>query len=164
MSLRILVSDLLGSPGASRSDAATVPLQVSLTNAAVDGDADVQWTLRSLTDGIVARGTALVDARLTCNRCVDTWTETLEIPFEQVFRYEPQDEDDEQWIEHGSWIDLEPAVHDEVVVSLPLVPTCRPDCQGLCATCGADMNEDPCDGHPDAEDSPFAVLEGLFED
>lgn len=141
-----------------------IPLRISLTNAAVDGDVTVDFDLRSLTDGIVARGVATVEAELTCNRCLETWTETLEVPFEQVFRYSPQDEDDEQWIENGAWIDLEPAVHDEVTLSLPLVPVCRPDCRGLCPTCGANLNEDPCDGHPEESDSPFAALQNLFED
>ena len=28
--------------------------------------------------------------------------------------------------------------------SCPSVPLCRPDCLGLCPTCGADRNEEPC--------------------
>ena len=164
MSLRILVSDLLGDPGASRTEAVSLALNVSLTNAAVAGDVDVTVSLRSLSDGIVARGVAVVDAELTCNRCLENWSERLEVPFEQVFRHRPQDEDDEQPIEKGGWIDLEPAVHDEVTVSLPLVPLCRPDCRGLCPTCGANLNDDPCDGHAEPPDSPFAVLQELFDD
>lgn len=141
-----------------------IPLRISLTNAAVDGDVTVDFDLRSLTDGIVARGVATVETELSCNRCLETWSETLEVPFEQVFRYQPQDEDDEQWIENGAWIDLEPAVHDEVTLSLPLVPVCRPDCRGLCPTCGTNLNEDPCDGHPEESDSPFAALQNLFDE
>ncbi len=30
-------------------------------------------------------------------------------------------------------IDLEPLVRDEIVLALPLVPLCAPDCRGLCA-------------------------------
>lgn len=164
MSLRMLVSDLLGDPGASRAETASLPLRVTLTNASVAGDVDVAVSLRSLSDGIVARGVATVDAELTCNRCLERWTETLEIPFEQVFRHRPQDEDEEQGIENGAWIDLEPVVHDEVTVSLPLAPLCRPDCRGLCPTCGADLNRDPCDGHAEPTDSPFAVLQELFDE
>ncbi len=164
MSLRILVTDLLGDPGSSRTETETLSLDISLTNATVAGDADVSATLRSLSDGIVARGVATVDADLTCNRCLVVWPERMEVPFEQVFRHSPQDEDDEQLVENGGWIDLEPAVHDEVTVSLPLVPLCRPDCQGLCPTCGANLNDDPCDGHAEEQDSPFAILQDLFDD
>jgi uncharacterized protein len=63
----------------------------------------------------------------------------------------------------GHAIDLEPAIHDEVSLSLPAAPTCRPDCAGLCAVCGTDLNEAPCDGHGDGSDSPFAALKQLFE-
>jgi uncharacterized protein len=163
MSHRILVSDLLSKPGSSRRENGEIRLDIDLSNASVHSDASFDANLRSLSDGLVARGDATVDADLTCNRCLEVHTETLEVPFEQVFRHEPQDEDDEMAIENGTWIDLEPAVHDEVTLSLPIVPVCKPDCLGLCPTCGANLNTDPCDGHEDETDSPFAVLKDLFD-
>lgn len=163
MSHRVLVSDLLAKPGSSRSESGVIRLDIDLTNAAVHGEAGFDATLRSLSDGLVARGDVTVEADLSCNRCLDVNTETLTVPFEQVFRHEPQDADDEMWVENGSWVDLEPAIHDEVTLSLPIVPVCRPDCRGLCPTCGANLNTDPCDGHDDDADSPFAVLKDLFE-
>ncbi|HEY5651143.1 MAG TPA: DUF177 domain-containing protein [Acidimicrobiia bacterium] len=163
MSHRILVSDLLAKPGASRKETGAIRLDIDLTNAAVHGDATFEATLRSLSDGLVARGDATVDAELACNRCLEVNTATLEVPFEQVYRYEPQDTDDEMRIENSSWVDLEPAVHDEVTLSLPIVPVCKPDCLGLCPTCGANLNTEPCDGHDDDSDSPFAALRDLFE-
>lgn len=163
MSHRILVSDLLSKPGSSRKESGAIRLDIDLTNAGVHGDAGFEATLRSLSDGLVARGDATVFADLTCNRCLEVNTETLEVPFEQVYRHEPQDEDDEMRIERGTWIDLEPAVHDEVTLSLPIVPVCRPDCLGLCPTCGANLNIEPCGGHEDETDSPFAALKDLFD-
>lgn len=163
MAHRILVSDLLSKPGSSRKENGSIRLDIDLSNAAVHGDATFEATLRSLSDGVVARGDAAVEAQLACNRCLEVNTERLDVPFEQVYRYEPQDEDDEMRIENRMWIDLEPAVHDEVTLSLPLVPVCRPDCLGLCPTCGANLNTDPCEGHQDDSDSPFAALKDLFD-
>jgi uncharacterized protein len=41
-------------------------------------------------------------------------------------------------------IDLEPMVHDAVLLELPPAPLCRPDCAGLCPWCGANRNLAPC--------------------
>ena len=163
MAHRILVSDLLSKPGSSRKESGAIRLDIDLSNASVHADAAFEATLRSLSDGLVARGDTTVAADLTCNRCLEVNTETLDVPFDQVFRQEPQDEDDEMAIEDGTWIDLEPAVHDEVKLSLPIVPVCKPHSLGLCPTCGANLNTDPCDGHEDETDSPFAVLKELFD-
>ena len=37
----------------------------------------------------------------------------------------------------GDLLDLEPALHDALVLALPLAPLCREDCPGLCVECGA---------------------------
>jgi len=159
----VQVSDLLADPGASRDETGAIPLLVTLANATVDGDAGIAVKLRSLSDGVVARGTATVLAELMCKRCLTTWTGQLEIPFEQVYRRQPDDSDDEMALVDGHSIDLEPAVHDEVSLSLPVAPVCREGCLGLCAVCGTDLNEAPCEGHGEGSDSPFAALEQLFD-
>ena len=163
MSYLVQVSDLLIDPGAAREEAGSIPVTVDLPNAAVDGDAVLTLKLRSLSDGVVARGTVRVSAELTCKRCLTTWSEEVEVPFEQVYRRNPDDADDELGLVDGHSIDLEPAVHDEVVLSLPAAPVCREDCLGLCAVCGTDLNVEPCDGHGDGSDSPFAALKQLFD-
>ena len=163
MAHRILVSDLLAKPGSSRKESGTVRLDIDMTNASVHADATYEATLRSLTDGLVARGDATTIADLACNRCLEINPTEIIVPFEQVYRLEPQDADDEMPIEKKSWIDLEPAIHDEVTLSLPIAPVCRADCLGLCPTCGANLNNEPCDGHEEELDSPFAALKDLFE-
>ena len=159
----VAISDLLADPGSSRDEDAVLPLSLTLANAGVDGDAAVHARIRSLTDGVVVRGTARVVADLVCKRCLTAWSEPMEVPFEQVYRRRPEDGDDELPVIDGHTIDLEPAVHDEVSLALPSCPTCRPDCAGLCAVCGTDLNEAPCDGHGEGVESPFAALKQLFE-
>jgi uncharacterized protein len=162
MALRYQTSDLLARPGSARSESGEVPISVDLTSAAVHDIAVIDVGLRSLSDGVVVRGSAAVAAELCCIRCLTQWTEQLVVPVEAVFRVHPDDEDDELPVESGGWIDLAPVVHDEVSLALPERPVCREDCAGLCATCGTDLNTDPCDGHGDAPDSPFAALKELL--
>ena len=61
-------------------------------------------------------------------------------------------------------VDLTGPIRDEVALAIPVRPVCRPDCRGLCPTCGTDLNSDPDHGHDEGTDSPFAVLEGMFAD
>jgi uncharacterized protein len=159
----VQISDLLADPGAARQEMGSFPLELALTNASVDDQVTFSARLRSLSDGIVAKGTATIVAALVCRRCLTTWSEELEVPFEQVYRRHPDDEDDEMGLIDGHAIDLEPAIHDEVSLSLPAAPVCRDECLGLCAVCGTDLNEAPCDGHGNGSESPFAALKQLFD-
>jgi uncharacterized protein len=59
--------------------------------------------------------------------------------------------------------DLNGPAKDELALGLPMAPLCRPDCRGLCPICGNDLNEDPCEGHGDDSESPFAALKDLFD-
>jgi uncharacterized protein len=160
--LRLQVSDLLAKPGSHRSEAGSVEVHVDLGDAVVAGDVGVEVDLASLTDGMVVRGRAAATARLICDRCLTSWSESLTVPIEQIYRLRPES-DDELPIEPGGWIELGDAVHDEVSLGLPRRPVCRPDCRGLCPTCGTDLNVDPCAGHDDESSSPFSALKDLFE-
>jgi hypothetical protein len=55
-------------------------------------------------------------------------------------------------------VDLLPALREEFLLSLPDFPVCRPDCKGLCDTCGADLNEDACDCEATVTDSRWDAL------
>ena len=48
---------------------------------------------------------------------------------------------DEQPYVHGYQLDLESWARDAIAESLPAQILCRDDCRGLCAVCGADLNE-----------------------
>jgi uncharacterized protein len=163
VTLRIQVSDLLARPGHGRDETASLHLAFAVGEAEVDDEAAVVIRLRSLTDGVMARGTVETTVDLTCIRCLTTLSQPLMASFEAVFRVHPEDAEDEFAVEERGWIDLEPIVHDEVSLAVPARPLCRPDCAGLCQTCGTDLNTAPCGGHGDESDSPFAALKQLFE-
>ena len=155
------VGDLLTHPGDTRPIAFTAPIDAAVQNAEVTGPIDVDGRLEGLTDGVYFKAQVEVPARLTCNRCLTTWEEDLQFEVRQLFARLP-DEDGYAVDEH--WIDTEGPIHDEVMLALPLVPVCRDDCQGICATCGADLNTSPCQGHAEDERSPFEALKDLLPD
>lgn len=44
----------------------------------------------------------------------------------------------------GTTLDLRPAIREQWLLDTSVLPLCRPDCKGLCATCGAELNNGPC--------------------
>lgn len=44
----------------------------------------------------------------------------------------------------GADVDLRPAVRQEWLLEVPAIVLCRPECKGLCAKCGANLNQGPC--------------------
>jgi uncharacterized protein len=38
-------------------------------------------------------------------------------------------------------LDTRPIVVEQLQLNIPMKPLCRPDCRGLCPTCGADLND-----------------------
>ena len=67
----------------------------------------------------------------------------------------PYVEDDE--LDIGRW------AHDATLLALPTRILCRPDCAGLCPTCGVSLNDaDPADHvHDSGKDPRWAALDNL---
>lgn len=59
-------------------------------------------------------------------------------------------------------IDLQTYIESAMRLAAPAMPLCKPDCKGLCHTCGANLNVDACScaeaEKPDISMSPFAAL------
>jgi uncharacterized protein len=58
-------------------------------------------------------------------------------------------------------LDVAPLVRQEVILATPIGVLCRPDCAGLCPTCGRNLNDGPCDCDHDAIDPRLAALKQL---
>lgn len=155
------VGDLLGRPGQHRQVVGTLPLQLKVGESSVDGEALVTARLEGVSDGILVTVQAETVAHHQCARCLTEWSDVISI--EAVELFTRRSAGDQPAIAADLTIDLSQIVHDEISLNLPPDPLCLPDCAGLCAICGADLNMAPCAGHGDDLASPFAALKQLFE-
>ena len=158
--LRVPVDDLIGNPGKNRLFSGEKAVLLRLGETVVDGPMVVSGEVSGLIEAVKAHFAVSADAHLTCTRCLAEWEETITAEGDQVYRRVP--DEDGYGIVDGE-IDISGPAQDELALSLPLVPLCKPDCKGLCPTCGTDLNTKPCDGHGEDPDSPFAVLKDLFD-
>jgi uncharacterized protein len=135
---------------------------------------ELDLRLESVMEGVLVTGTARAAAEGECVRCLEPLRIEAGADFQEMFTYPEDgdrgrgraaapaaDEEDEDilYLEDGLF-DLEPVLRDAVVLALPMQPVCREDCSGLCAECGARLDEDP-DHHHDAVDIRWAALQGL---
>jgi len=122
--------------------------------------------LLRIEDGILVQGVLTVALDLECGRCLRPVTQAIDVELDEQFvsslTYKPGD-DQVFAIDADHHIDLKPVLHDVVTVSMPIRVLCRPGCQGLCPSCGQDLNEGPCDCQADDVDPRLAELRAFIE-
>lgn len=157
---RFSVSDLLANPGSRRRVAVDAAIDWPLELSVAGPEIHAEVTLQEAAGGILVRGEASTTAHHSCHRCLTEWDENLKVSIGEAMG---MGDDEDGYPILGEVIDLEAPLRDAVLLEITPVPTCRPDCLGLCAECGADLNGGPCPGHDEEPDSPFASLRGLLE-
>ena len=120
--------------------------------------ADVE--LAPMPGGILVQGSVKATVRHTCHRCLDEWEDVVDVPVAQLYVAEGDDETD--YVIDGPEIDLEPMLRDEVLLALPVVPTCGEACRGVVDEAESDLNTSPPDDLGDSGSS-FAVLKDLLD-
>jgi len=137
---------------------------MSVTDSRVPDNApvDLDVTLEAMEGGISVVGTVRAPWEGECRRCLGPVRGEISATVNELFVREP--EEGEAYPILGQQIDLEPLAREALVLALPLAPLCRPDCAGLCPTCGADLNDGPCRCPPSGGDARWAALDVLRPD
>ena len=111
-------------------------------------------------DGVLVRATLRGPVSATCSRCLRPISLDISISFDEQYvptidvntgaRVDlPEGDDDAYRITPRHVIDLREPIEQYWSMALPMAPLCRPDCPGLCATCGRELS----DGHTCAVES-----------
>jgi uncharacterized protein len=98
-----------------------------------------------------------------CYRCLGD--AVLELP---IYGREYQDdkpEDEEMQTEYldADNLDVSAWARDAIALALPEKILCRPDCAGLCAQCGKNLNDEPHVHEDEVVDPRWAALEAFRE-
>lgn len=116
----------------------------------------VGYALRLRADAVV---------RAACARCLGPARLELAIDAREVDQGAADDPDLRSPYVADGRLDPVGWLHDAVVLALPERVLCRPDCAGLCAVCGASLNDvDPATHVHEREPDPrFAKLRELLD-
>jgi len=79
-----------------------------------------------------------------CSRCLEPVQAPLRATVDALYAKQPDPEDPDLYGFEGHALELEDAVKDALLLELPLQFLCKPDCKGLCPTCGANLNKQAC--------------------
>ncbi len=133
-------------------------------------------------DGCLVRGELHGQVVLPCNRCAEDAVTDIQSDFEDFEELPGEDELDAALTPHAASLAPDPAAAtesrivyerntplldlaavcwEEFMLALPVNPLCKADCKGLCAQCGANLNNGDCGCIPDEGDPRLAVLRGL---
>jgi len=136
---------------------------VELTVVAEGGaeDIDVQgpvaydlW-LTALGSTVTVKGSLGAVVGVSCSRCAGSFEIPVDRAFEAVFvtadtgeadgAVELDENDLDLDYYGGGVIDGVRLLAEQILLELPMKVLCAKDCKGLCATCGANLNETDCD-------------------
>ena len=129
---------------------------VSLTDVALEGEYCGAKEEISLTGIVTAQ------AHSVCANCLEPVAIPVRAELDVEFARGGNGEDKYPLV--GYEIEPEPAVHEALLLELPIRFLCREDCKGLCPVCGKKRNTDLCTcqkviGKP----NPFSALSSLFD-
>lgn len=148
-------------------------LGIDQPGCALVEDIELTGNLSRLGRDVFFKGQVKTGLRQECSRCLELFDTPVEVSLSTCFLPQPEDAPPEEKELHASdieveyyrenTIDLAQPVFDQILLTQPLNPLCRPDCKGLCAQCGVNLNLDSCQCESDESriDPRLAVLEKL---
>ncbi|RBP99245.1 YceD family protein [Bifidobacterium xylocopae] len=140
----------------------------------------VSGSMDSIVDGLVFNAHISAPMHAECTRCLKPLSGPKELDLVAFFPYEYQHEGRDfkgdveivageeeagdgntyPLADSGNVADIEALLRDNLVEAMPLKVLCKPDCKGLCAQCGINLNEHP-DHHHEIRDDRWDALAGL---
>lgn len=120
-------------------------------------------------EDVVVVGDLAASVPLVCGRCLEEFR--VDVRPRVDVRYVPRppldddvelgaDDLDLDFYENDE-LNLASLVETETTLALPMKPLCRPDCRGLCPSCGANRNVATCTCPAPSGDPRLAVLKNL---
>ncbi|MEM7048815.1 MAG: DUF177 domain-containing protein [Acidobacteriota bacterium] len=117
--------------------------------------------------GFLLRARLETSQGLQCDRCLTTFDHELISDIELMVV--AQDEEPDLEVElraddlgllyvEGEFLDTQPLMLEHLQLGVPMKPICRSECQGLCAGCGADLNDGSCSCEGSSPDPRWAAL------
>jgi uncharacterized protein len=159
-------------PGLARPLDLVLPAPEQTVNGVLEvpstGEVTVHGRLESVAEGVLVTGTASADAYGSCSRCLTDIVVPIDASFQELYAYpdsltaQTTDPDEIPRI-FDEAIDIAPLIHDELVLAMPAIPLCRPDCPGLCPECGQPVDSVGPDHRHEILDPRWAALSGLLD-
>ena len=108
---------------------------------------------------------------VACARCLDPVVVPVKRSFDLLYRplgtdaghqeLSVTDAEAEVGYYQGEGLLLEDTLREQVLLAVPLKTVCSDDCQGICPSCGKNLNEGACSCEDDVEDPRWSALKEI---
>ena len=116
------------------------------------GDVNYRLYAQHVSGELVVRGTLWSEAEMRCARCAEFFSTRIEVS--DFLRSYPVPEGADS-------VDITEDMREEMLLHVPVFAVCSKECKGVCAHCGASLNEGPCGCSKEDGFSPWSALDGL---
>ncbi len=158
--LRLNVGYLFNKPiGTSRD----IPVEFdALTIEDVDiKNLDARVRVSRTREGLLIQVNVAAKIETECVRCLTPFHLPVEISFEELYQFPSRHrEDTDLVLPSDGYIDLSPLFREFLLLGMPIRRICKPACKGLCAVCGANLNETTCEHQQIDPDSSVIMEDG----
>ena len=165
--MRFNLKEILHGPGAS------LPFESQLDLSDLDFYGErpfahpivIHGTVRNMAGALVLEGSADTTLELVCDRCLKPFQQELRLPVSTLLAETLEDEENDEIVllEDGA-VDRAEGVTTALVLSMDAKHVGDQDCKGLCATCGANLNEGPCGCRKEIDPRLAALAQRLDKD
>ena len=120
--------------------------------------------------GILVEGTMTASVSADCSRCLSPTDHVVDFHIEEEFFPRSgvssllSEVPDGFMIENEHILDLDETFRQYILASMPVKLLCRPDCAGVCTSCGHDLNQSSCQCSSHAYDLRWSKLVCLREE
>ena len=124
----------------------------------------IEGSVTNHAGALVLEGTASSLLDLVCDRCGKKFSREKAVELNCLLAAELEDEEnDEIYLLEGNEVDLDEVAGTAFILAMDTKNLCSDNCKGLCAKCGADLNNGPCGCRPEV-DPRLAALAQLLDD
>lgn len=122
--------------------------------------------VQPVDEGILVKGELRGEVATPCGRCAEDAKVSIDSTFSEYEEIPPENSKEEHegyivYDRHAPMLDLGRVAWEQFILAMPVHPLCKPDCQGLCPECGANLNETKCSCATDKGDPRLAALRNI---
>ncbi|MCW2928561.1 MAG: hypothetical protein JWM86_2529 [Thermoleophilia bacterium] len=139
------------------------PVSSGIEYEVAGGSVPAKLDVTAMTEGNSFRLRFAATYTGPCARCLEPASWSVEIDAHAVHDADTDEEElrSDHVDDQTNLLDVSAWAREEVGLLFPTRVLCRPDCRGLCAQCGENLNDNPDHGHEKPSDSRWDALKEL---
>lgn len=142
------------------------PDELEITSSEVEilGTIKTEGSISNAGDVLLLEATMSAQVRRTCGRCLKEFTAVTKAEvLEKFYPTSAENIEKDAFVYDSDVINITEPLRESLLLAEPMQALCKEDCQGLCPSCGADLNEGDCGCDKVSVDPRLAALKQFIK-